>query len=66
MSIPVGIHIGSCVRVLLAAHCADPSKLAWGLVDHVFPGARAFTVVFDGLRAEVVARYEIKEVEDPR
>jgi hypothetical protein len=53
---------GSPVRVHLAEHCDEPESLGWGVVDHVFPGALAFTVRFDNLRTEVVALYEIKEV----
>ncbi len=54
--------VGSRVRVHLAEHCDEPKSLGWGVVDYVFPGGKAFTVRFDGLRTEVVARYEIKEV----
>jgi len=57
------IDVGSRVRVHLAEHCDEPDAWEWGVVDHVYPGARAFTVKFDELRTEVVARYEIKEVQ---
>jgi hypothetical protein len=50
------------VRVRLAVHCGEPGPLDAGVVEHVFPGGQAFTVVFEGLRSEVVALYEIKEV----
>ena len=56
------IGIGARLRVHLAAHCDEPVSLGWGLIEHVFPGGQAFTVRFDGLRTEVMARYEIKEV----
>jgi hypothetical protein len=32
-------------------------------VAYAFPGGHAFTVRFDDMRTEVVARYEVKEVE---
>jgi len=54
--------VGSRVRVRLAVHCGEPGPLDAGVVEHVFPGGQAFTVVFEGLRSEVVALYEIKEV----
>lgn len=58
-------YIGARVRVHLAEHCTDPEMFAFGVVDYIFPGGHAFTVRFDGLRTEVVARYEIKEVDPP-
>lgn len=57
------IAVGSRVFVHLAEHCDEPSSLGWGTVEHVFPGSHAFTVAFPDLRSEVVARYEIKEVQ---
>jgi hypothetical protein len=59
-----GIFLGSRVRVHLAVHCDEPEAWEWGIVDFVYPGGDAFTVKFNGLRTEVVARYEIKEVSD--
>lgn len=54
---------------------SEPASLGWRVVEHVFsqayrpsvrpkvvPGGHAFTVAFAGLRTEVVARYEVKEV----
>jgi hypothetical protein len=57
------IAVGSRVFVHLAEHCDEPASLGWGTVEHVFPGGHAFTVAFPDLRSEVVARYEIKEVQ---
>jgi hypothetical protein len=57
------IAVGSRVFVHLAEHCGEPASLGWGTVEHSFPGGRAFTVGFPNLRSEVVARYEIKEVQ---
>jgi hypothetical protein len=63
VSSTLDIRLGSHVRVHLAEHCDEPESLGWGIVDHVYPGEQAFTVRFDHLRTEVVARYEIKEVD---
>jgi|HubBroStandDraft_3_1064219.scaffolds.fasta_scaffold301246_2 hypothetical protein len=57
------IAVGSRVFVHLAEHCGEPASLGWGTVEHAFPGGHAFTVAFPNLRSEVVARYEIKEVQ---
>lgn len=58
--------LGSRVRVHLAEHCDQPEAFSFGTVDYVFPGEQAFTVKFDELRTEVVSRYEIKDVIEPR
>jgi hypothetical protein len=59
------IEIGTHVYVHLAEHCNEPSSLGWGLIETIFPGGHAFTVIFDNLRTEVISLYEIKKVGIP-
>ena len=54
------LKIGDRVPVLLSWHCGDPARLAWGVIEFVFPGAQAFTVRFEDLRSEVVSLHELE------